>query len=79
MLRKGRLSALAGGGDDDSGEEFEEDLLGDEDDLDAGGLLAYSHDLGIELKCRGVGLSTPGTYFGDARECSTKRPSEISS
>ena len=32
--RKGRLSALAGS---DSGEEFEEDLLADEDELDAGG------------------------------------------
>lgn len=50
------MSALAG---DDSGEEFEENLLVDEDELDAGGSRACLASLAEGV----VGLATPGSYF----------------
>jgi len=55
-FKKGRMSALAG---DDSGEEFEENLLVDEDELDAGGSRACLASLAEGV----VGLATPGSYF----------------
>ncbi len=59
------MSALAG---DDSWEEFEENLLVDEDELDAGGSRACLASLaegvvGLATAEGVVGLATPGSYF----------------
>jgi len=59
-FKKGRMSALAG---DDSGEEFEENLLVDEDELDAGGSRACLASLAEGV----VGLATPGSYLASRK------------